>query len=56
MWLIRDSTPQAAEERVRKDLESLLDQFFSPSATNEQRLKLSKTLTPSPLCVATYPI
>ena len=36
--------PQAAgssEERVRKDLEALLDQFFSHTVTNEQRLKLS---------------
>ena len=34
-------TAASSEESVRKELEALLDRFFSPSATNEQRLKLS---------------
>lgn len=34
-------TTASSEEGVRSDLESLLDQYFSPTITNEQRLKLS---------------
>ena len=35
-------TASSSEQGVRKDLEAVLEQFFSPSVTNEQRLKLSQ--------------
>ena len=39
---------QTSEESVRNDLEALLDQFFSPTVTNEQRINLSTSIdTPS---------
>lgn len=37
-------TTGSSEERVQKDLEALLDQYFSSTMTNEQRVKLSTLL------------